>query len=114
MPPPTVIIRVRDLAQTPSHAWLAVSGTLGADTGRRLRHELGARIDRGHHELYLDLRELSCADGMTVEAVREAFALGATGRLHLIGAPERIRAALDQDPRITWHAEVAAAWAEWA
>jgi anti-anti-sigma regulatory factor len=109
-----VIILVRDLAQTPSHAWLAVSGTLSAATGRRLRHELGARISRGHHELYLDLRELSCADGMTVEAVREAFALGATGRLHLIGAPEQIRAGLDQDPRITWHHGPASAWAQWA
>jgi hypothetical protein len=108
-----VIIRVRDLAQAQSHAWLAVSGTLSDATGRRLRHELGARIGRGHHELYLDLRELSCADGVTVEAVRDAFALGATGRLHLIGAPERIRADLDQHPRITWHAGVASAWAQW-
>jgi hypothetical protein len=47
---------------------------------------------------------------MTVEGTGEVFALGVGVSLHLIGAPEQVRAGLEQGPHVTWHASVASAW----
>jgi hypothetical protein len=108
-----MIIRMRVLAQAPSRVWIAISGTLGASTRHQLHQGLRASAELGSSELYLDLRELRCADGTIAADARDVFALGPGVRFHLVGAPAELRGWLAEAPRFIWHTDVSSAWGRW-
>jgi hypothetical protein len=107
------IIRMRLLAEGPCRLWMAVGGTLGARTRRQLRRWLHDQVDDGYREFFLDLRELSCFDGLSADELRTLFPEHAAARFHLIGAPDPIRACATGDPRFTLHTAAESAWRHW-
>ncbi|WP_280908926.1 hypothetical protein [Streptomyces sp. SAI-090] len=108
-----VILQVRVLAEAAPRVWLAVSGTLAAQTRDPLRQRLRTCIDQGYRELFLDLRQLRCADPHDAALASIVFALGSGVRCHLIGAPAEIGEHVGGDPRIVLHARLGSAWREW-
>jgi hypothetical protein len=108
-----MVIRTRVLAETPTQAWIAVSGTLGPTTESRLRQALRARADGPRSDFYVDLRELRCGADMPAEVIRWLFTFSLDARFHLIGAPEQIRMCTAGDPRFTLQTTVESAWNMW-
>lgn len=107
------VIRMRVLAEAPFRLWMAVSGTLGATTGRQLRQRLHDQVEDGHREFFLDLQELRCADGLSEGELRPLFPKNPAARFHLIGAPGHIRESITGDPRFTLYADPESAWCQW-
>lgn len=107
------VIRMRLLAEAPFRLWMAVSGTLGATTGRQLRQRPHDQVDDGHREFLLDLQELRCADGLSDDELRTLFPKDPAVRFHLIGASDRIRECVTDDPRFTLYADPESAWCQW-
>ncbi|GAA3839891.1 hypothetical protein GCM10023083_84060 [Streptomyces phyllanthi] len=105
---------MRVLAVAPSRVWIAVSGTLSATTRHRLHQVLRAGTGQGNRELFLDLRELRCAEGVAAEDVRSVFALGPAVRLHLIGAPTAVHDRVTGQARVTLHPDLESAWRAWS
>ncbi|MET8081319.1 hypothetical protein [Streptomyces sp. NPDC005303] len=108
-----VTLPVRVLAEAAPRMWLAVSGTLAAPTRDPLHQRLRTCIDQGYLELFLDLRQLRCADTGDAALASTLFALGSGVRCHLIGAPAEICEHGAGVPGIVLHARLGSAWREW-
>ncbi|WP_424884543.1 hypothetical protein [Streptomyces sp. SAI-126] len=108
-----VVLQVRVLAEAAPRVWLAVSGTLAASTGNPLHQRLRACTDQGYRELFLDLRQLRCADTRDAALASTVFALGSGVRCHLIGAPAEICEHVAGDSHIILHTRLGSAWREW-
>ena len=98
--------------------WIAVDGTLGASTQPRLRGLLAEWAEGDLERLFLDVKGLRCADGMTAEKLRSLFAFAPRARFHAVGACAELRTLSGTDPRseprFVLHPDLQSAWDAWA